>query len=1479
MISKSLVTFLIAISFFSQFAYAQTADISVGCAPLEVQFNPPAGQTSFFWDFKDGATSNLAAPKNTFLNPGIYDVEFKNSATGAVISTIKIEVLAKPDLQISLDFAKGCAPLRTKFTDVTNLNPAINVQNYSWVFSDGGTAFGNNASYTFGNSGNYWVSLSINTDLPSCNVTKQFNNFINVSAKPNVNFTTNPDPPSKCTAPLDVQFTNTSTSAHPLTFEWDFGKGNSSTLQNPPVQRYDTGQYEMFLAVMDTNNCADTLYRDISVGSPIAEFELSDTVCKGRSGSIQNKSSAGTYSWNFGDSIKHVGMPLNFVNPSLNFHGKGLQTIYLTVTSDGCSSSFSKDVFIEELEGEIVVDPEYLCDYPAAINYKALTKIANPRYQYNWIITDTGTIFRFNAKDTTFVYNDPNTLNYSINRRNLLSTSLSIVLPQKCSETFSSFEEVWPPNARLMPNKVDGCLPLEVTFHDSSLFDRRNPLVKWEWHFGDGTSIVNPFDSAVKHTYSQLGHYDAYLIVTNSLGCIDTSYKVTIKVGDKINLDFSVAPTVVCIGDPVQFTDLTTDVLKDSIDAWHYYSESDRTFSCFQEANPTWRYKSEPGYHDVNFTAGFNGCFSSEVKDSAVKVNGAVAKIDYLMDCAKPFEVSFRDSSLGANLTEIQFGDGNTAEITNDSSYIYALEGDYEIILGASDLNSTCAITYDTATIKIRTIKADFIADSIFCENVKYTFDASASVNADIACESATSHSGYTWVFSDTNKRPVSTSLSTKEFKFTQRGQNKISLIATNVNGCRDTLSKSVRVYGVDADFSIDDDFICSPTDVQFTDLSNADTSVMSRRWDFDDGTIVTYKDLINHTHLYDRYNPLKTVFEVNLIVTDSLFCADTINKTIRMYLPAATINPILDSTLCKGDSVDFSASDYTAQGSNQTFFWDFMDGSTSNEQNPTHFFKKAGKFPVKLKTVEISSGCPDSSIIIVDVKAFPEAGYFTSGDTIKTICPNENILFTDTSINHNVGLRYKWDFGNGRTSTFRNPGTVFINNGTYTVTQIVKMVSPFGCADTNVRDFFVRGPRGNFFTDLNGDTICRLESVKFSLKDTADLDDFSWDFGDGSSARNMDKISHQYTFVPPSGQTVAKLILTNSDGSCPVTRDTIIPIFEVIAEFQRNDGIDTAICFAPYPITNFSLNADEWYWNFGNGQTSFDENPLVVNYAQAGSYPITLGVRNKSLGCTDTIVKTVVVHPLPEATVVGDTLCEGQIANVFVSNPDPNWTYTWASSPDPAANGLTTASTSTVPLRTSTYTLTVVDNNNCTQITSATAVVFNPLGITNFDTTIIVGDKVTLPVIGDPNLYTFKWDPEEGLSCTDCLPPWVRPLEDISYSIEITDILGCFTETATYDIIVRPETFIAMPSTFTPNGDGTNDILYLEGWGIKEVLEFKIFNRWGEIVFETTDLGEGWDGHHKGVLQNNDVYVYQVRVLTWREEEKAQEGYLNLAR
>ena len=134
-------------------------------------------------------------------------------------------------------------------------------------------------------------------------------------------------------------------------------------------------------------------------------------------------------------------------------------------------------------------------------------------------------------------------------------------------------------------------------------------------------------------------------------------------------------------------------------------------------------------------------------------------------------------------------------------------------------------------------------------------------------------------------------------------------------------------------------------------------------------------------------------------------------------------------------------------------------------------------------------------------------------------------------------------------------------------------------------------------------------------------------------------------------------------------------------------------------------------------------------------------------------------------------------------------------------------------------------------------------------------------------------------MSCLDCAPPVVQPLEDIVYDLLVTDVLGCFETGVNFTIIIYPETFISMPTTFTPNGDGPNDVVYVEGWGIKELIEYQIYNRWGQLIFETNDIEVGWDGYYNGILQNNDVYVYKVRALTWRDQEETLEGYINLMR
>ncbi|MEX2590765.1 MAG: gliding motility-associated C-terminal domain-containing protein, partial [Chitinophagales bacterium] len=155
---------------------------------------------------------------------------------------------------------------------------------------------------------------------------------------------------------------------------------------------------------------------------------------------------------------------------------------------------------------------------------------------------------------------------------------------------------------------------------------------------------------------------------------------------------------------------------------------------------------------------------------------------------------------------------------------------------------------------------------------------------------------------------------------------------------------------------------------------------------------------------------------------------------------------------------------------------------------------------------------------------------------------------------------------------------------------------------------------------------------------------------------------------------------------------------------------------------------------------------------------------------------------------------------------------------------------------------------------------------------TIVVGESIDLEAYSDSFVNTYVWQPSDGLSCDDCPYPVASPDVSTNYIITATDINGCI-DSSMISIFVKnaftPDSDTAetckksfyIPNAFSPNGDQINDVFYAYGKGVDQI-HLQIFNRWGELVFETYDINRGWDGIYEGELENPGVYVYYVKVI-----------------
>lgn len=735
-------------------------------------------------------------------------------------------------------------------------------------------------------------------------------------------------------------------------------------------------------------------------------------------------------------------------------------------------------------------------------------------------------------------------------------------------------------------NTQQGCAPLVVQFVDASA----GIPTQWFWDLGNGTTSTKQNPGVI---YINPGTYTVKLVIKNASGqdsVIKTNY---ITVYTYPTPALTVTPTNGCAPFNVKFTDKSV-AGSGTVSNW-IWDFGDGNVST--EQNPQHTYNISDTF-DVSLTVVNSfGCRKTIRDTSLIKVGGLIrAGFTYTYNniCKPPSTIKFNDLSISKTPITYQwtFGDG-AASTEKDPVHIYTTSGNFtaQLIIineeGCSDTTSQ--------TISIGGIKADF-AFTNGCVNEPIIFTDKSTPKPVSA----------TWDFGDGGK---ATGYEVQHI-YTTAGSYQVTLIA-NFGTCADTLRKTVQtVEKVQADFTESGKLksCVYPVTINFTSNSAGATAY---KWLFGDNTTSTEK---NPTHVFSQPGE----YSVTLIAYNTTGCQDSITKTNLVSIGPPSIRSIQNLPFegCAPQTISmkpvvFSPEDITA------YKWDFGDGKTSAEAQPTHTYTNAGVYAVKLIVIT-ASGCSDTLLLpSAVVLGKPPTAAFTA-DPLQT-CAKTPVQFTDKS----TGLvtDWLWIFGDGSTSAEQNPENVYTDTGYFDVSLIV---GQYGCYDTLTLEkyIYIKSPVAKFASA----TTCENPYLyKFTDKSIG-AKIWHWDFGDGNTS-NLQSPTHTYS---AKGTYAVSLTVTNAECT-----DREIDSIRVIEENPAFKYESVSPNFCKYDSIHFYVtqydpeNIRYYKWDFGDGTTTgalLRNNDVYHFYNDAGTYSPLLIITDDN-GCQDTLESAVPVN------------------------------------------------------------------------------------------------------------------------------------------------------------------------------------------------------------------------------------------------------------
>lgn len=541
------------------------------------------------------------------------------------------------------------------------------------------------------------------------------------------------------------------------------------------------------------------------------------------------------------------------------------------------------------------------------------------------------------------------------------------------------------------------------------------------------------------------------------------------------------------------------------------------------------------------------------------------------------------------------------------------------------------------------------------------------------------------------------------------------------------------------------------------------------------------------------------------------------------------------------------------------SYFWDFGIGNrtddTSTLANPTFTFPDTGVYTVKL-IVNKGQSCPDSAV--TQVRIFP--GFYT-GFTVEGACKDFPFKFTDTSsARYGFISEWSWSFGDETTisdfSTDQNPQWLYNTSGTKNVRFIVQ--SSKGCIDTVDRPIIVydKPPISLPFEDT---LICSIDTLQLGA---AGLGNFSW-----APNYNILSANSANPLVYPKFTT--NYIVTLNDRGC-INQDTIR--VRVVDFVTLNAKPDSTICLTDNVQLEGAGDGLHFQWT----PAATLDDPTKKNPIARPTGPTTYTCVASIGKCTTTDLVSIRTVPYPQSFAGPDTtICFDDTASLHgrIVGSSFNW------SPTGALINSGTLSPSAFPKRPTNYILSVYDTLGCPKPGRDTLLVFVLDEIFAFagrDTAIVVGQPLQLNASG---AEFFTWSPPVGLNRTDIGNPVAKLNNNITYYLRAINEQGCFDLDTLNVKVFKTKPDIFVPNAFTPGGTRNNLFRPAATPGISKLEYFRVYNRWGQLVFTTSEIGRGWDGTLGGKSQNAGTYVWVVQGKDYTGETITKKGVMILIR